>query len=550
VNARLGALGLNLGLYLYQATRWTALAVLPAVIVATAGYVYGKHQPKTYQATATLYVQQSSQTGTGLSGSTDPYSSGQLASNYTQMITDPTILTVANRTLDKKYPGHATGGVSASQRAGQQASQLFSESVTDSDPIRAADAANAIAAAFIRRIRAIQIARFTTDERNLSRQLSQDQRNVAALEERINAYSGSSAGLQALKAELTAYQTTYQTLFSALVQFRATRDASLNDVSVYSPATAGSLTGPHPTRTAALAGFLALLLCGGLLFLYDYFNDLARTPEDLEAAAGSPVLGTVQDFDAAHLGTPLVVRKHPHSPASEAYRLIRTNIQFTNVDHPPRSIVVTSALPAEGKSTTVSNLAQVFAEIGTRVTLVDADLRRPYLHRVFPTNAGRREGLTTMLASPELNGWGPQETDLSNLGLIASGPVPPNPADLLGSERMRRVLEHIERDDGILLLDTPPVLAVADASILASMVDGVVLVVDPHRAKRREVRQAREAVEAVGGKVIGIVMNRLRPRGAIYYYYYGSYGYKHGYKYGYGLREALDAEAAGSAPAV
>jgi non-specific protein-tyrosine kinase len=549
MKARVNALGLNLGLYLYQATRWVVLAVIPAVVVATAGYVYGKHQPKTYQSTATLYVQQSAQTGTGLSGSTDPYSSGQLAANYTQMVTDPTIVAAADAALQKKYPGFAIRGVSAAQRPGQQASQLFSESVTDTNPVRAADAANAVAALFIRRIKAIQIARFTTDERNLSRQLSEDQKNVAALEGRINAYTGTGAGLQALRAELTAYQTTYQTLFSALVQFRATRDASLNDVSVYSPATAGTLTGPHPTRNAALAGFLALLVCGGLLFAYDYFNDLARTPEDLEAAAGAPVLGTVQDFDAAHLGTPLVVRKHPHSPASEAYRLIRTNIQFTNVDHPPRSIVVTSALPAEGKSTTVSNLAQVFAEVGTKVTLVDADLRRPSLHRVFPTQAGRREGLTTMLASPELNGRGAQDTDLANLGLVASGPVPPNPADLLGSERMRAVLEHMERRDGIVLLDTPPVLAVADAAILASMVDGVVLVVDPHRVKRREVRRAREAIEAVGGKVIGLVMNRLRPRGAIYYYYYGSYGYKHGYKYGYGTTPRGEPEPAAKMPA-
>lgn len=526
-------LGLNVGLSLYQGARWLLMAVIPALLVGAAGYMYGRDQPKTYQATATMYVQQSSPTGAGLVGSSDPFASSQLASSYSQMIVDPTIAAAASKTLAAKYPGYSAGGVSSSQQAGTANSQLFSESVTDSNPVRAGDAANAIAAAFIGRIRSIQLARFTTDERSLNRALRKDEIHIATLEKRIAAYKGATAGLQTLKADLLGYQTTYQTLFSSLVQFRATRDASLNDVSIYSPATVGVPTGPHPARTAAIFGFLALLVCGGLILLYDHFSDLARTPEEIEVAAGAPILGTVQAFAHDRSDAPYV-EQHPNSPVAEAYRLIRTNLQFASVDRAARTIVVSSTLPAEGKSTTVSNLARVFAEGGVSVTVIDADLRRPSLHHIFGTSDDRRLGLTNVLVAHGLDGYGVQATGLDNLRLVASGPLPPNPADLLASHSMRDALAHLGENADILLLDSPPVLAVADAAILSSMVDGVVLVVDPHTTRRKEINQAREAIDAVGGKILGVVINRLRRRGAMYYHYYGTYGYKYGYKSTYG----------------
>jgi non-specific protein-tyrosine kinase len=280
-------------------------------------------------------------------------------------------------------------------------------------------------------------------------------------------------------------------------------------------------------------GFVALLCFGGLIFAYDYFNDLPRSPEELEEAAGAPVLGTVQEFDPGSPASPLVVKHRPQSPAAEAYRLIRTNLKFINVDRPPRTIVVSSPLPAEGKSTTVCNLAQAFADGGARVTLIDADLRRPGLDHVFQGAAESAEGLTSILASDGLNGYG-RPTEITNLSLVASGPIPPNPADVLASGKMRDVLTHMAGPDGMVLMDTPPVLAVPDATILASIADGVVLVVDPHRTRRRDVKQAAEAIGAVGGKVLGVVMNRLRHRGPIYFQNYGQYAYKHGYRHQYG----------------
>ncbi len=532
--------GLNVGLVLYQGTRWVVLAIVPAILLGVVGYLYGDRQARTYQATATLYVQQSSQTGSGLVGNTDPFSSGQLALTYSQMITDPTIERAASRSLASTYPGYVIGGVSSSQQAGTQNSQLFSESITDSDPVRAAIATNTVAAVFIARIRTIQLARFSADERSLTRQLGNDETSIARLERQIAGFTNTGAGLQELKAELSAYQTTYQTLFSSLVQFRATRDASLDEVSIYSRASRGTPTGPQPVHNAAIFGFLGLVGCGALILLYDYFNDLARTPDEIEAAAGAPILGIVQSFPQKDADS-LYVGRHPRSPVAESYRLIRTNLQFAVTADHPHVILVSSTLPAEGKSTTVSNLAQVYAESGVSVTVVDADLRRPSLHQIFSPSHESEPGLTSIVASDELNGHGVLPTSIDNLRLVASGPLPVNPADLLASSAMQRTLTHLREDADLLLLDSPPILAVADATILASMVDGVVLVVDPHATRRQEIGQAREAIDAVGGKILGVVINRLRHRGAIYYHHNGAYGYRYGYNSHYGRLSKGDA---------
>jgi capsular exopolysaccharide synthesis family protein len=234
----------------------------------------------------------------------------------------------------------------------------------------------------------------------------------------------------------------------------------------------------------------------------------------------------VPRFSTRRKGGQLVTAREGRSPLAEAYRVIRTNLQFINIDNPPRAIVITSPAPMEGKSTTASNLANVFAEAGRRVTLVDADLRRPTLHRIFGVE--RQEGLTNALVgSQNFNGrWG-QPTQQPNLTLIASGAVPPRPADLLGSERMKHIVMRLREHEDIVLLDAPPVIAVTDAAILSTITDGVVLVVDPSKSRRRDLRRTRDAIEAVGGKILGVVVNRLdrKASGYFYYYYVHNYGY-------------------------
>jgi non-specific protein-tyrosine kinase len=197
----------------------------------------------------------------------------------------------------------------------------------------------------------------------------------------------------------------------------------------------------------------------------------------------------------------------PRSAAAEAYRTLSTNIQFSSLDTPIRTLLVTSVGPDEGKSIVLANLAVTMAESGKRVVVVDCDLRRPSLHEVFGVSG--QPGLTTMVldegAAAPL-----QESGIGNVRVLASGPLPPNPSELVSSERFRRVLAAVASDADIVLLDAPPVAAVTDATILATRVDGVLLVVDSGRTRRDTARRANEQLQRVGAHLLGAVLTNVK----------------------------------------
>jgi len=214
----------------------------------------------------------------------------------------------------------------------------------------------------------------------------------------------------------------------------------------------------------------------------------------------------------------LITIADPRSLASEAFRTLRTNLQFTSVDRPLRTILVTSASPEEGKSTTLANLAVTMAQAEKRVIMVDCDLRRPVLHKLF--GLSREIGLVTMMVEDEALANPPlQETGVKGLWLLASGPLPPRPPDLLGSQRMARVIESLLARADLLLFDAPPVLAVTDASILASRVDGVLLVARAGHTKRDDLRNAKAQLDKVSAPIIGAVLNNAEFNRRMGYYY-------------------------------
>jgi protein-tyrosine kinase len=208
----------------------------------------------------------------------------------------------------------------------------------------------------------------------------------------------------------------------------------------------------------------------------------------------------------------------PKSPISEQYRTIRTNVQFSFVDKPMRSLMVTSTGAGEGKSTTAANLAVVFAQQGKKVLLIDADLRKPTVHYTFRLN--NYMGLTNVLtgSAPLLPTC--QETHVENLSVLTSGPIPPNPAELLSSKAMEQCIEQLYESFDLLVFDTPPVLAVTDAQILAHQCDGTVLVVESGRTEIEAAVKAKELLEAANAKLLGVVLNKRKHRQGQYYYYY------------------------------
>ncbi len=201
----------------------------------------------------------------------------------------------------------------------------------------------------------------------------------------------------------------------------------------------------------------------------------------------------------------LITLTDPRSPAAEAYRTLRTNLTFAGLDKPIETLVVTSPAPGEGKSTTLANLAVTMAQGERRTILVDADLRRPSLHEIF--EVPNSQGLTTMFVDQDALKEPPlAETGVENLLLLPSGPLPPNPADLLGSRRMEQVIAALRERADLVLFDAPPVIAVTDAAVLGTKVDGVLLVVRAGHTRREHAQRAKELLERVHVRVIGAVL--------------------------------------------
>ena len=224
-------------------------------------------------------------------------------------------------------------------------------------------------------------------------------------------------------------------------------------------------------------------------------------------------------------GMPLVAETQPRAAAAEAYRTLRINIQFASLDQPHRILIVASASAGEGKTTTVANFGVVNAQSGLRVCVIDADLRRPALHRIF--GLPNQRGLTTALLEDQPIVTLVQPTRIPNLSVLTSGPSAPNPAELVGSKRMRQLLEAATTDFDLLVCDTPPIVAVSDAVSLAAQCDGVIFVVKTGAVQQQVIKRTMAQIEAVKGRILGVVLNsyNFRRDG----YYYDHYRYVHAY---------------------
>lgn len=216
----------------------------------------------------------------------------------------------------------------------------------------------------------------------------------------------------------------------------------------------------------------------------------------------------------------LITKINPRSPISEQYRTIRTNMQFSSVDNELNSILITSSGPEEGKSSVAANLAVVYAQQGKRVLLIDADLRKPTVHYTFRLDNLR--GLSNVLVGEISIEDAVVHTDIETLDVMTCGPIPPNPSELLASRRMETLLKEAQLSYDMVIFDTPPVLAVTDAQILANIVDGTVLVVRSGETEIEAAQKAKEALEPAKAKLLGVVLNGREKKASNYYYYYGT----------------------------
>ena len=216
----------------------------------------------------------------------------------------------------------------------------------------------------------------------------------------------------------------------------------------------------------------------------------------------------------------LLAHNSPKDPVAEQYRTIRTNIQFSGTDEEIKSLLLTSSGPSEGKSTTAANLATVYAQQGLNVLLIDGDLRKPTTHYTFRLE--NHTGLTNVLTRQSSLGQAVQQTEVPNLYVLTSGPIPPNPSELLASKQMTEVLAEMKEQFDMVIFDTPPILAVADAQILANQVDASLLIVSSGKTEKDAALKSKELLTQAKSKLLGAVLNNRKMEEGNYYYYYGS----------------------------
>ncbi|ROS47970.1 polysaccharide biosynthesis tyrosine autokinase [Frigoribacterium sp. PhB24] len=293
--------------------------------------------------------------------------------------------------------------------------------------------------------------------------------------------------------------------------------------SLDSPAVPTRPTNPKPVLWISLAFAVGVLSGTALALLRDTLDTRIRSKADVEEVTDAPVLGGI-GFHPRATTAPLVVDHAPRSPLAESYRALRTSLQFVTFEGHGRTLVVTSAMPGEGKSTTAANLAVCLAETGASVLLVDADLRRPRIAEIMGLEGA--VGLTDLLVGraelvDAVQPWG----DLA-LHVLPSGTVPPNPSELLGSLAMASLVSTVEVDYDFVVIDTPPLLPVTDAAVLSRCVSGVIVATAAQRSSRHQLKQALAAISEIGSRTVGIVLT-MAPMKGLGAYGYGEYGGYH-----------------------
>lgn len=289
------------------------------------------------------------------------------------------------------------------------------------------------------------------------------------------------------------------------------------NLSIVTPAEAPIAPSAPNTKLNLLLGLVTGLALGlGTAVLRTTLDNQIRGEADLRRVTDAPLLGGIS-FDQDATRKPLLTQAAPQSPRAESFRQLRTNLQFANVSGHAKTVLLTSSLPGEGKSTTATNLAIALAQAGQTVCLIDADLRRPMVNEYLGLE--RNAGLTTALVGAAdvndlLQHWGED-----SLYVLASGQIPPNPSELLGSEEMKNLISRLEQAFDTVIVDAPPLLPVTDAAVLAQHVGGVVVVIGSQKIKRQDLEKSLGALEMVGANILGVVLNRLPLKGPDAYAY-------------------------------
>jgi succinoglycan biosynthesis transport protein ExoP len=516
-------LEVDLRFLIRSARRWWWILLLIPALTAALGIVYTKRQPYKYQADAQLIVNPS---GDQAFDYNSIMSAPQLTKTYQKLIKNTMVLDAAAQQLNNGLTGAQIGGMVRASTDGD--TQLLSVTAVDTDPVRAAAVANAVADQFAKYVKnqgttsnGQTLAQLQAAYDQVDAQIKATQAQITTLQAQKNADSQPVKNQIAnLQATLDTLQPTYTSLLTNLATAKAASAVSLDRVSVAVPAVAPTAPfAPSLPVNLLLALFAGGLIAVGVIRVLVYFDNTVKMSSDFLPLVGAPLLSTVQAVKSMIAGKQQVfVLDQPKSAAAESIRLLRTNIEFASASREIASIGVTSASPGEGKSTIAANLAVTLAQAGFQTALLDTDLRRPTQHQIFGVANDR--GMSTLLTAADRPwSWAAHETMTPNLTLIPSGPLPPNPADLLSLDRLRQILTDMRSSFDVIVIDTPPVLAVSDPLIIAAHVDGMIVVAKAGKTRLDSIREAAETLHRGSIRIIGVVINQQTGKTDGGYYY-------------------------------
>ena len=511
--------------YILPLRRWWWLIVASTLVATGASFLATRQQAPIYQTHTTLMVGRAIDNPNP--SNNDLWLTQQLANTYTDLAQRDFVRNAAMEALGLTWLPEYTVRVVPN-------TQLIEMTVVDTSPERVQAVANELANQLI--LQTPTGANPEQEQRQafINQQLGELEQDIQATKDEITRKQEDLAGMfsarqianaqtqiQGLQNKLNTLQANYAALLSnteqgAINTIRVIENAALPEIPV----------GPNKELTILLAAVIGFILAAGAAYLLEYLDDTIKNPDDVRKELALTTLGAIPAVDSLTADEELIALREGQSPAKEGYRVLRTNLQFAAVDEPITQLMITSPSPREGKSITTANLAAAQAQAGKQVIVVDADLHRPRQHRLF--KLANNVGLTTALLEERPNPDGLlQQTAVPGLRVLTSGPLPPNPAELLGSSRMHDLLDRLQEQADIVVLDSPPATMLADAAILSTFIDGVLLVIDSGRTRQDVAKRAVEALKQVNARLVGVLLNRMPTRGSGYYYYY--YYYKQGY---------------------
>jgi capsular exopolysaccharide synthesis family protein len=487
------------------ARRWLWLVVLIVAGAGAASYGISAQLPRVYESTSRLLVVPG-QVGAGAQSYDDTLSAERLARTYTELLKSRRVIeaSVAALGLGLSYEA-AVPMIDARPVVN---TQLIQVSVRANGPEAAARFTDQLTSTFIQRLAAIQTDRFAANEEFVQQQVDQLSAELTNRTRDVDELRGQPANpqrdsdLARAQVALSRVQQSYQTATQRAEDLRLAKIRSDPSVVVIDaadlPATAIS---PRVAQNVLLGAIAGLLVAVGIAFTLEHFDDRVHSPERVAQVTGLHTLTSIGVHRNGRDGSEL----------AEAFRTLRTNLMFGAVSRSLRTLLITSAETGDGRTSTAASLAIAIAQAGSRVLLVDADFRRPSLHEVF--GVSNQSGLSSLIADDDLiAGHAVVPTGINGVQLLASGPLPADPSDLLASQRMRRRLQELTEVADLVIVDSPPVWPVSDASVLASWVDGTLIVLNARRARAQRVKEAVTCLNDTGAQLLGVVLNQVRRR--------------------------------------